>query len=217
MIPAYLTEETSTLVQGILKTAFTIAGERKHRTVSPSHILKALLLAQCRAEQVLRAVLKGNAYGNLERIVDATIEPGTSPIEFPQSVSPKVDSILKRASLLAKNLGASEVESLHLLLSFLLEDDCNPQVLLAQAGVTTSMIILETAKANLPGSGDSQSEDQVEVEEGGAIFQRLVALLSDGGAHPSLLREFIILCEKDGPWREELLRLFHLFAAANVK
>jgi ATP-dependent Clp protease ATP-binding subunit ClpA len=215
MIPAYLTEETSTLVYGILNTAFAIAGDRKHRTVSPSHILKALLLAQCRAEQVLRAVLKGNAYGNLERIVDATIEPGTSPIDFPQSVSPKVDSILKRARLLAKNLGASEVESLHLLLSFLLEDDCNPQVLLAQAGVTTSIIILETSKAILPGSSDSQCDGQA--EEGGAIFQRLVALVSEGGASPSLLREFIILCEKDGPWREELLRLFHLFAAANVK
>ena len=89
MIPAYLKEGASTLVQGILKTAFTIAGERKHRTVSPSHVLQALLLAPCRAEQVLRAVLKGNAYGNLERNVDATIEPGTAPVDFPQSVSAK--------------------------------------------------------------------------------------------------------------------------------
>jgi ATP-dependent Clp protease ATP-binding subunit ClpA len=215
MIPAYLKEGASTLVQGILKTAFTIAGERKHRTVSPSHVLQALLLAPCRAEQVLRAVLKGNAYGNLERNVDATIEPGTAPVDFPQSVSPKVDSILNRARLLAKNLGASEVEFLHLLLSFLLEDDCNPQVLLAQAGITTSMIILETSKAILPGTGASQSEGRE--EEVGAVFQRLVALLSAGGVQPSLLRDFIILCEKEGPWREELLRLFHLFAAANVK
>jgi ATP-dependent Clp protease ATP-binding subunit ClpA len=215
MIPAYLKEGASTLVQGILKTAFTIAGERKHRTVSPSHVLQALLLAPCRAEQVLRAVLKGNAYGNLERNVDATIEPGTAPVDFPQSVSPKVDSILNRARLLAKNLGVSEVESLHLLLSFLLEDDCNPQVLLAQAGITTSMIILETSKAILSGTGASQSEGRE--EEVGAVFQRLVALLSAGGVQPSLLRDFIILCEKEGPWREELLRLFHLFAAANVK
>src|ERR1019366_8731773 len=215
MIPAYLKEGASTLVQGILKTAFTIAGERKHRTVSPSHVLQALLLAPCRAEQVLRAVLKGNAYGNLERNVDATIEPGTAPVDFPQSVSPKVDSILNRARLLAKNLGVSEVESLHLLLSFLLEDDCNPQVLLAQAGITTSMIILETSKAILSGTGASQSEGRE--EEVGGVFQRLVALLSAGGVQPSLLRDFIILCEQEGPWREELLRLFHLFAAANVK
>jgi ATP-dependent Clp protease ATP-binding subunit ClpA len=215
MIPASLTDGTSTLVQGILTTAFTIAGERKHRIVSPSHVLKALLLAKCRAEQVLRTVLNGDAYGNLERIVDATIEPGTAPVDFPQSVSPKVDSIFKRARLLARNLGASEVKSLHLLLSFLLEDDCNPQVLLAQAGITTSTIILETTKAILPGSGDSHSEGRS--EDVGAVFQRLVALLSPEGAQPLLLREFITLCEKDGPWREELLRLFHLFAAAHVK
>ena len=215
MIPAHLTEGTSTLVQSILKTAFTIAGERLHRTVSPSHVLKALLLAQCRAEQVLRAILKGNAYGNLERIVDATIEPGTASIDFPQSVSPKVDSIFKRASMLARNLGASEVESLHLLLSFLLEDDCNPQILLAQAGITTSMIILETSKAILPGNSDFQSEGQA--GEVGTVFPRLVALLSAGGVRTSLLREFITQCEKDGPWREEMLRLFHLFAATQVR
>src|ERR1017187_3102856 len=108
MIPAYLTEGTSALVQSILKTAFTIAGARLHRTVSPSHVLKALLLAHCRAEKVLRALLNGNAYGNLERIVDATIEPGTASIDFPQSVSPKVDSIFKRASMLARNLRSEE-------------------------------------------------------------------------------------------------------------
>src|SRR5450631_2259569 len=97
MIPASLTEGISTLVQSILKSAFTIAGERSHRTVSPSHVLKAVLLAQCRAEQVLRAFLKGAAFGNLERSVDATIEPGTASIGIPQSVSPKVDSIFNRA------------------------------------------------------------------------------------------------------------------------
>ncbi len=215
MIHASLTEGTSTVVQGILKTAFTIAGERKHRTVSPSHVLKALLLARCRAEQVLRAVLNGNAYGNLERVVDATIDPGTAAIDFPQGVSPKVDSILKRAHVLAKNHGASEVESLHLLLSFLLEDECNPQVLLAQAGVTTSKIILETSKAILPGSDDSQSKS--EAEDVAVVFQRLVAPLSAEGTQPSLFREFITLCEKDGPWREELLRLVHLFAAAHIR
>jgi ATP-dependent Clp protease ATP-binding subunit ClpA len=206
MIPAYLTDGTSTLVQSILKTAFTIAGERSHRTVSPSHVLKALLLAPCRAEQVLRSVLQGNAYGNLEKIVDA--------IDFPKSVSPKVDSIFKRARLLAKNLGAAKVESLHVLLSFLLEDDCNPQVLLTQAGITTSLIIVETSKTILPGGGDSQSDGRVADVE--SEFPRLVALLSTGGVQPSLLPEFIHLCEKDGTWRGEFLRLFHLFAAAQA-
>jgi ATP-dependent Clp protease ATP-binding subunit ClpA len=215
MIPAFLTEGMSTLVQSILKSAFTIASEKSHRTVSPSHVLKALLLAQCRAEQMLRAVLNGSAFGNLERSVDATIEPGTASIGIPQSVSPKVDLIFNRARLLAKNLGATEVESLHLLLSFLLEDDCNPQVLLAQAGITTSMIILETSKAILPGSGDFQSAGRVEDVED--VLPRFVALLSAGGVQPSLLPEFITLCEKDGPWREEMLRLFHLFAATQVK
>jgi ATP-dependent Clp protease ATP-binding subunit ClpA len=214
MIPAYLTDGTSTLVQSILKTAFTIAGERSHRTVSPSHVLKALLLAPCRAEQVLRSVLQGNAYGNLEKIVDATIEPGTASIDFPKSVSPKVDSIFKRARLLAKNLGAAKVESLHVLLSFLLEDDCNPQVLLTQAGITTSLIIVETSKTILPGGGDSQSDGRVADVE--SEFPRLVALLSTGGVQPSLLPEFIHLCEKDGTWRGEFLRLFHLFAAAQA-
>ena len=215
MVPANLTEGTSTLVQRILNTAFTIAGERKHRTVSPSHVLKALLRTQCRAEQALRAVLHGSAYGNLEKSVDATIEPGTVSIDIPQSVSPKVDSILKRARLLAKNLGASEVESLHLLLSFVLENDCNPQVLLAQADITTSIIILETSKVILPESGDSGGEGRA--EEVGLLFPRLVALLSVGGVQLPLLREFVALCEKDGPWKEELLRLFNLFSATQVK
>jgi ATP-dependent Clp protease ATP-binding subunit ClpA len=215
MIPANLTEGTSTLVQGILKTAFTIAGERKHRTVSPSHVLKALLLAACRAERVLRALLPKDAYGNLERNVDATIEPGTAPVDFPQSVSPKVDSILKRARLLARNLGTLKVESLHLMLSFLLEDDCNPQVILSQAGITTAMIILETSKATLPESGDTQREDQT--EEGGAVYQRLGALLSAGGVQSSHLREFVVLCEKDGPWKEELLRPIQMFAATQAR
>ena len=127
-------------------------------------------------------------------------------------MSPKVDSILKRARLLSKNYGASEVESLHLLMSFLLEDDSNPQVLLAQAGVTTSMLVLETSKAIIPLSGASQSES--EGDEDVAEFHRLLALLSAGGTQTSLVREFIVACEKDGPWREEMLRLVHLFAAA---
>jgi ATP-dependent Clp protease ATP-binding subunit ClpA len=215
MIPAYLTEGTSTLVQSILHTAFTIAGEKKHRTVSPSHVLKAVLLTSCRAEQVLRAVFRGNAYSNLEAAVEGTIEAGIVSVDVPQIVSPKVDSILKRARLLAKNLGTSNVESLHLLLSILLEEDCNPQVLLAQAGITTSMVILESSKVILPDSGHSQSE--FGAEEIGAVFPRLVALLSAEGVQRSLLHDFLTICEKDGPWRVEMLRLFHLFAATQAK
>jgi ATP-dependent Clp protease ATP-binding subunit ClpA len=215
MIPANLTEGTSKIVQKILEAAFKIAGERKHRTVSPSHVLKALLVAQCRARQVLRAFLHGQAYDNLEKNVDASIEPGTASIDGAQSVSPKVDSVFKRARLLARNLGASETESIHLLLSFVLENDCNPQVLLAGAGITTSVIILEGSKAFLPESSDSQGDARA--NEAGSVFPRLVALLSAGGAQPSLLLEFISLCEKNGLWKEELLRPFQLFAATQVK
>src|SRR5664279_4092183 len=57
---------------------------KKHRTVSPSHVLKGLHLIQCRAQQVLRACLDGEAYANLERKVDASIEPGTAAVDVPQ-------------------------------------------------------------------------------------------------------------------------------------
>src|SRR4051812_21120622 len=129
MVPAYLTEGTSTIVQRIVESAFNFAGASKHRTVSPSHVFKGLYLVPCRAQQVLRAFLDREAYANLERQVDASIEPGTAAVDVPQSVSPKVASIFKRARVLATNLGASKPESIHLLLSFLLEDECNPQVL----------------------------------------------------------------------------------------
>ena len=214
MIPTYLTEGTSTIVQRIVESAFKVAGERKHRTVSPSHILKGLHLIQCRAQQVLRACLDGEAYANLERTVDASIEPGTAAVDVPQSVSPKVDSIFKRASVLAKNLGASTTDSIHLLLSFLLENDCNPQVMLAGAGITTSAIILECSKACFQ-ENDSKSENPA--NEVGDVFLRLVTLLSAAGTQPSLLLDFIILCEKNGLWKEELLRPFQLFAATHVK
>ena len=214
MIPAYLTEGTSTIVQQIVESGFKIAGERKHRTVSPSHFLKGLLLVQCRAQQVLRACLDGAAYENLERKVDASIEPGTAAVDVPQSVSPKVDSIFKRARVLAKNFGASTTESIHLLLSFLIENDCNPQVLLAGAGITTSAIILECSKACFQES-DSKSENGA--NEAGVTFSRLVNLLSAAGTQPSLLSDFITLCEKHGVWKEELLRPFHLFAATQGK
>jgi ATP-dependent Clp protease ATP-binding subunit ClpA len=214
MIPAYLTEGTSTIVQQIVESAFKVAGERKHRTVSPSHVLKGLHLVQCRAQQVLRACLNGEAYDNLERKVDASIEPGTAAVDVPQSVSPKVDSIFKRARVLAKNLGISKAESIHLLLSFLLENDCNPQVLLAGAGITTSAIILECSRACFQES-DSKSEDRT--NEVGDVFSRLVNLLSAAGTQPSLLLDFITLCEKNGLWKEELLRPFYLFAATQEK
>lgn len=213
MIPAYLTEGTSTIIQRIMESAFSFAGERKHRTVSPSHVLKGLLLVECPAQQVLRALLDGEAYGSLERKVDASIEPGTATVDVPQSVSPKVDSVLKRARVLAKNLGISKAESIHLLLSFLLENDCNPQVLLAGAGITTSAIIVECSKTSFQES--SESEDCA--NEAGVTFSRLVTLLSAAGTQPSLLSDFITLCEKHGVWKEELLRPFHLFAATQGK
>lgn len=213
MIPAYLTEGTSTIVQRIMESAFSFAGERKHRTVSPSHVLKGLLLVQCRAQQVLRALLDGEAYDNLERKVDASIEPGTATVDVPQSVSPKVDSIFRRARVLAKNLGASKPESIHLLLSFVLENDCNPQVILAAARITASEIIVECSKTSFQES----SESDYLTNEAGVTFSRLVTLLSAAGTQPSLLSDFIALCEKNGVWKEELLRPFHLFAATQGK
>lgn len=214
MIPAYLTEGTSTIIQRIMESAFSFAGERKHRTVSPSHVLKGLLLVQCRAQQVLRACLDGAAFENLERKVDASIEPGTASVDVPQSVSPKVDSIFKRARVLAKNLGASTTESIHLLLSFLLENESNPQVILAGAGITASAIIVECSKTPFQES-DSKSENGA--DETGGTLSRLVNLLSESGTQPSLLSDFITLCEKHGVWKEELLRPFRLFAATQGK
>src|ERR1022692_3219355 len=214
MIPTYLTEGTSTIVQRIVESAFKVAGERKHRTVSPPHVLKGLHLVQCRAQQVLRACLNGEAYDNLERKVDASIEPGTAVVDVPQSVSPKVDSIFKRARVLAENLGASTTESIHLLMSFLLENDCNPQVLLAGAGITTSAVILECSKACFQES-DSKSEDRT--NEVGNVFSRLVNLLSSAGNQPSPLLALITLCEKNGLGEEECLPLFRLFPPTHKK
>lgn len=126
-------------VQRLLRNSQHYAGKYHHRFVHTEYVLLALLKDSNGATQLLREM--GRDTNVLRRKCEAKCHRGEHPMETERKLTPRVQNVMALAHEQMKQLGHSTVDTRHVLLGLLIEDEGLAGELLRKEGLTAENVV----------------------------------------------------------------------------
>lgn len=128
----------STGVHRILAGAQEAAGKYRHRFVHTEYLLLGLLQERNTATGILKSL--GCEREQLRKMCERRCKRGEHVMEGEIKLTPRVQQIMALATEQMQNFGHEQLDSRHVLLGILLEEEGAAGEILRQAGITTEAV-----------------------------------------------------------------------------
>ncbi len=138
-------------VQRLLRNSQHYSGKYHHRFVHTEYVLLALLKDTNGATQLLREM--GRDVNGLRRKCESKCHRGEHAMEEPLKLTPRVQNVLALAHEQMKQLGHTEVDTRHVLLGLILEEEGVASELLRKEGIMPDAVVMAITshgKAEMP-------------------------------------------------------------------